>query len=310
MIIYLLEHLHTFWPGLVICLITGLIITNCPWGQKLIAPFASTRLDRCIVGLLIGGIIMCGWTKGPVPIGNTVAQFVTSLYSGGIVDVSGLVAASTEAETVAAFAELSGAITEAASATITDAQAEIDDVAFLITNATRKVVYVQCSLPRTDPLQGVINHNISAIVVRTRQSADAATLSRFIWYSAEPIVAPKVAAVVDVGGGPIALVAITNSFPSTELVQGIPCVRYDYALPEGLRNVVFFPDTELEFGCAGVPLEIPSGGVIVSDDTGSHLGYTGTDTYFNGRVKVEYLGGIAITAWLDAAKMTNGVYEL
>ena len=170
---------------------------------------------------------------------------------------------------------------------------------------------MRCSLPRTDPLQGVTNHNISAIVVRTRQSADAATLSRFIWYSAEPIVAPR--------SPPWSMSAVGQSrwlrspthSPSTELVQGIPCVRYDYApCPRACAMLFFYPDTELEFGCAGVPLEIPSGGVIVSDDTGSHLGYTGTDTYFNGRVKVEYLGGIAITAWLDAAKMTNGVYEL
>lgn len=309
MIIYLLQHLHDLWPGLIISLITGLILTNCPRGKRLIAPFASTRLDRCIVGLLLGGLILVGWTKGPLPVRNTVAQFVTALRSGGIVDRSGLVAASTEAEAVEAFAALSGAIISSASQTVVNAYAEIDDVALLITNTPRKVVYLQCSLPRTDPMQGITNHNISAVVVRTRQSADGATLSRYIWYSQQPDVAPGVVAEVNVGGGPIRLTAVTNSFPSTELIQNVPCVRYDYALPQTLRHVVFYPDTELQFGSTLTPLLIPAGGILVNA-AATHIGYTGTDTHFDGRVQVDYRGGIATALRIDGTTTTNGVYAL
>jgi len=307
--IYILEHMNDFWPGLVLCLITGLLMTNCPWGRRVIEPFANTRLDRTVIGLLLGGIIMVGWTKGPVSIGSTAAQFVTALRSGGIIDESGLVAASTEAETVEAFAELSSEIINAASQTVVDAQSDIDDVAMLITNTPRKVVYLQCALPRTDPLQGITNHNISAIVMRTRQSDDGVTLSRYVWYSEQPEVAPGVVAEVDVGGGAVRLTAVTNSFQETESIQGIPCVRYDYTLPESLRKVVFFPDTELEFGSDNTPLLVPAGGIVV-DDGSQHTGWSGTDLYFGGRVQVIYTGGIATALYIDGNSITNGVYTL
>lgn len=310
MIVYILEHMNDLWPAAVMCMIIGLLLTNCPWGRRVIEPFANTRLDRTIIGLLVGGILLVGWTKGPVSIGSVKAQFVTALCSGGIIDASGLVAASTEAETVEAFAELSSAIVSAASQTVVNAQGDIDEVAGIITNNTRKVVYMQCALPRTDPTQGVTNHNISAIVVRTRQSADGGTISRYVWYSETPVIAPTVAANVDIGGGEVRLTAITNSFPDTESIQGVPCVRYDYALPESLQNVVYFPDTELEFGHEGEPLQIPSGCVVVTDSTGTYLGFTGTDTYFDGRVQVDYRGGIATELRIDGTTQTNGVYQL
>jgi hypothetical protein len=33
MIVYIFEHLNDFWPGLIMCLITGLVMANCPRGR-------------------------------------------------------------------------------------------------------------------------------------------------------------------------------------------------------------------------------------------------------------------------------------
>jgi len=308
--IYILEHLNDFWPGLVMCLITGLLMTNCPWGRKVIAPFASTRLDRAVIGILLGGIILVGWTKGPVSIGNSVAQFITAMSDGSIIDDSGLVATSTEEETVAAFADLSVAIANAASQTVVNAAGDFAEVAGLVTNSERKVIYIQSSLPRTDPSQGLINHNISGFVVRTAMSGDKSVISRYVWYSAEPLVAPTVACVVDVGAGDVKLDAITNTFPDTVEINGIDCVRYDYSVPSSLRNVVFFPDTEFTFGSEDTQLEVGIDGVSVDIGEDTFLPYSGTDSYFTGRVDVVYSGGIATRVYIDGVSVTNGVYAL
>lgn len=291
------------------CLLIALLAVELPAVKRALLSFAPGRISRLVVALLIGFSAHFAATKPPMPTGNVVAQFVTALFTGRIVDASGMVAASTQAETVAAFADLSIAIVAAASQTVVNAQSDIDDVAWLITNNTRKVVYLQCSLPRTDPAQGITNHNISAVVVRTRQRADGAAISRYVWYSQVPAVAPSVAAVVDVGGGPIHLTAITNTFPDTIDIGGIPCIRYDYALPQGLRSVVLFPDTELALGSRESYLLVPAGGILVNDGT-DHLGYTGTDRYFTNRVQVDHRGGIATALYIDGSAVTNGVYAL
>lgn len=308
--IFVLEHLCDFWPGLVMCLITGLLLTSCPWGRKVIEPFAATRLDRMVVGLLLGSIIMVGWTKGPAVGRKHILQFVTALNDGRIVDESGLVVLCTEQQTVAAFADLSVAIANAASQTVVSAAGEFGAVAQLVTNIERKVIYIQSTLPRTDPYQGVINHNISGFIARTSMSEDRSVVSRYIWYSAQPLVAPTVACVVDVGGGDIKLCAITNTFPQTVEVDGIECVRYDYAVPETLRSVVYFPDTELSFGDKNTPLEVGIDGVSVDIEGETHLPFKGTDSYFDGRVQVEYAGGMATKVYIDGAAVTNGVYVL
>jgi hypothetical protein len=275
-----------------------------------IEPFAATRLGRCIVGLLVGGILMCGWTKGPVSIGSVKAQFITALSGGGIVDGSGLVVTSTEEETVAAFADLTVEIASAASQTVVDASDDFAEVATLVTNTERKVIYIQSTLPRTDPTQGLTNHNISAFVMRTSMSADQAVISRYVWYSAAPLVGPAVVCVVDVGGGDTTLSEVTNTFPDTVEIDGIDCVRYDYAVPEGLRNVVFWPDQEFTFGSDDNPLEVGIDGVSVDVGEDTSLPFSGTDSYFKGRVDVVYSGGIATKVYIDGAAVTNGVYEL
>lgn len=301
---------YDLWPAVIICLITGLLLTNCPWGRLALSSFANTRLDRCIVGILLGGLILVGWTKGPLQPRAHIAQFITALYSGAILDQSGLVATSTEQQTVAAFADLSLVIANAASQTVVNAGSDFAEVAALVTNSNRRVIYVQSSLPRTDPSQGIINHNISGFVVRTAMSEDLSTISRYVWYSAAPQVAPTVACVVDVGGGEIYLDAITNTFPATVEISGIPCIRYDYAVPAPLRHVVFFPDTEFTFGSPEKPLEVGIAGIAVDLGATTYLPFEGTDTLCTGRVSVVHSGGIATKIYIDGTPITNGVYTL
>ena len=307
--IFILEHLNDFWPGLILCLVTGLLLVNNPWGRRVVKSFAPDRISRIVVGLFVGGACFCGWTKGPVSVGNTVAQFVTALSSGGMIDDSGLVASSAESETLAAFAELAGSISAAASQTVVNAQGDIDDLAFLITNTVREVVYIASDLPRADPVQWT-NHNIAATIEQVRQSEDGSTLSLWCWYSEEPVIAPGVGADIDVGAGWVTLTAITNYYPDTELINAVPCVKYDFAVPSDSRLVVFRPTYEIAFGQDSTPLLVPSGGVTVETNSIIRLPYTGVDAYISGRVEVVYHGGIATTLRIDGSTVTNGVYTL
>jgi hypothetical protein len=307
--IYILQHLNDFWPGLLLCLVTGLCLVEIPKVKKALSDFAPTRANRAVVGLFVGAACFCGWTKGPVSVGSVKAQFITALASGGIVDVSGLVASTTESETVAAFADFAVEIVSAASQTVVNAQGDIDDVAFLITNETRQVVYIASDLPRADPLQHT-NHNIAATVERVRQNGDGTELSLWCWYSEEPVVAPGVCAEIDAGAGWLQLEAITNYYPAIESINGVPCVRYDFAVPSDSRQVVFRPSYELGFGGTDTPLLVPDGGVTVETNGATRLPFTGTDSYFTGRVEVVYHGGIADTLIIDGQTVTNGVHEL
>lgn len=306
---FFLEHMNDFWPGLIASLIIGLALVQVPWVRRQTDSFAPDPLSRAFVGLFIGAITFVGWTKGPVSVGKHVAQFVVAMSDGSILDESGLIATSTEEDSVEAFADLSVAIHAAASQTVANAYSEFYEVSFLVTNKNREVIYVQSTLPRTDPTQGLTNHNISAFVMRTEMNTDQTVLSRYVWYSEQPLVAPTVACVADVGAGDVFFSAITNTFPDTTSISGIDCVRYDFAVPEELRSVVFFPDTELTFGSIDKPLKIGIGiSVDVGEDT--YLPFTGTDTNFSGRVQIDYKGGIATACRIDGETVTNGVYEL
>jgi hypothetical protein len=309
MIRYLLEHGNEFWPALAASLMLGLAIVQVPAIARRIEAIAPDPLSRAFVGLLVGATCFVGWTKGPVSQGSVVAQFVTALRAGGIVDESGLVAKSAESETVAAFADLAGEIVYSASNVLAAASEDIAVVAYLITNESRRVAYIAADLPRADPQQHT-NHNIAATIERVRQSEDGSTLSLWTWYSQEPVIAPGVGVEIDVGGGWLPLVAVTNFYPATDEINGIPCVRYDFAVPALARHVVFRPEYELGFGHGAAPLLVPSGGVSVETGGVTRLPYSGIDVYFSGRAEVVYHGGIATGLRIDGNAVTNGVYSL
>jgi hypothetical protein len=147
-------------------------------------------------------------------------------------------------------------------------------------------------------------------VERVRQSADGETLSMWVWFSEEPSVAPGMCAEIDLGGGWGELCSVTNSYPDTESINAVPCVRYDFFVPEFARGTVFRPDYEVAFGSELAPLLVPSGGVTVETNGVTALPFSGTDSHFGGRAEVTYRGGIATALKIDGVAVTNGVYGL
>lgn len=296
---------------LLLCLLGSALLLCHPAIRRAGSKISLTRLTRFFWFSLVAAFIAIGWTKGPVqPKRRAMAQYVIALFTGGIRDASGLVAATTEAETVAAFADYARAIANSASQTVAAASFQFDDLADVITNDATPTVYLQCYLPRADHAAGITNHNLSATLMRTRQSADASVISRWIYFSNTPLFAPKTYAEIDVGAGYVRLASITNTFPETELVLNLPCYRYDYAVPADMRGVVFFPDFDLGFGSVEKGLEISSEGVMVDIADQTYIGKSGSVWLCSNRVQVVHAGGIAVELRIDGQTMTNGVYEL
>lgn len=270
---------------------------------------AKGLLSRAVVAVFVGQLTFSAVSKSGAPSNQLVAQFVTALYGGGIVDESGLVAKASEAAVLEAYTQWSAEIVGAASGTVSRASAAFTEVAQLVTNSERQVIYIASDLPRAYA-RGWTNHNIAATVERVRQSAGGETLSMWVWFSEEPSVAPGMCAEIDLGAGFFKLPAVTNSYPETESVNGVPCVRYDYEVRPMWRGVVLRPEYEVGFGHPDAPLLVPVGGVAVQTGGVTRLPFTGTDGYFSGRAAVTYRGGIAVGLEIDGAAVTNGVYEL
>lgn len=280
-----------------------------PAVRRALARIAPCTADRVALGVAIGFFAIFAGAKSGISPRAYVAQFITAMGSGVIIDESGAVARASEASVIAAFVSLADDISASASNTVASAAGQFSVAADMVTNNARRVIYVASFLPRSGA-GGVTNHNIAATVERVRQSPDGSTLSAWIWFSEEPLVAPGIAADVDVGGGPFRLDPVTNYYPATETIGGAPCVRYDFAVPSETVGTVLIPSYEVAFGSELSPLIVPSGGVSVITNGVTRLPFTGTDRYFTNRVSVVYKGGIAVSATLDGEAVTNGVYEL
>lgn len=280
-------------------------------GSKLISGFATTRLDRQIVSALVAAIIMTGWTKGPVvsPASRHISQYVLALITGGIRDDSGVVAEQTQLNTVNAFIDLSEAILDDCSNQFVNAAAQFDLLEDKLTNDPPPVAYIQSFFPREDPYVSLQNHNLAVLAMQ--QTTVSNTLSRWIYFSDQLAAEPTLYCEADVGGGYLRLNAVTNTYPNTELIDGIPCVRYDYRLPAGMLGVVFSPDFDLRFGSEQNGLQIGSGGLEMIDFAEvSHMGSDTWITICDGRVEVLHKGGVAVRLKIDGQEVTNGVYTL
>lgn len=288
-----------------------LTVLNSRFGHAATNKFLHTRLDRYFTSALVAAIVMCGWTKGPVvnPASRHISQFILALVTGGIRDESGVVAEQTQLNTVDAFIALSDAMLDDCSNSFVSASAQFDALSDKLTNNAPPVVSIQSFYPREDPYVSLTNHNLAVLAMQ--QTVYSNTLSRYIYFSNELTTAPSLYAEADAGAGYVRFTEITNTYPATVQIDGVPCVRYDYRLPEGMQGLVFSPDFDLRFGSDENGLQIGSGGLEMIDtsDT-SHLGSSKWITLCNGRVKVLHKGGVAVRVNIDGQTVTNGVYTL
>lgn len=285
-------------------------VLNSRWGRNLTDAFLRSRLDRFITAVFVSVVIMCGWTKGPGvdPARRHISQYVLALVNGGIRDDSGVVADQTKLNTVDAFIQLADNMLVAASNRFDQAGSDIDALKNQLTNNPPPVVYFQSFFPREDPYVSLTNHNIAVLAMR--QSTTSNVLSRWIYFSNELANEPVLYAEADVGGGYARLTEITNTYPEVEMIDGAPCVRYDYELPSSLCNIVLSPDFDLRFGSEENGLQIGSGGLEMIDEGVSHMGADKWATLCDGRVEVLHRGGVAVRIKIDGQIVTNGVYVL
>lgn len=280
----------------------GWRVLNRVWREQM--PRIGTG-GRVAMVVLILAAAAVGGDKSPAL--RAIASLVTALRGGALLDPSGRIGAAATVAASQAVTDLSAGIVGAASQTVADAQAQFDAAAYILTNRTLTVAYLAADLPRA--WAGIhTNGNIAATIQRTRQDG-ATNLLAWVWFSEEPAVQPQVSISYSVEAGVWAYMpAVTNSYPDTVDVDGVPCIEYRYEIPAAYRGTVFRPDYELVFGgaAAGDYLTVPSGGVVVATNGVECLPYTGTDAYSE-HLSVTYKGGVAVSAVWHGTNYTGVV---
>jgi hypothetical protein len=266
-----------------------------------------TPLGKAATIALLLAAAAIGGDKSPAL--RHIATLVTALRGGALLDPSGRIGAAATVAASQAVTDLSAGIVGAASQTVAEAQSQFDDAAWTLTNRTLTVAYLAADLPRA--WAGIhTNGNIAATIQRVRQDGNTNLLA-WVWFSEEPAVQPQVSLSYSVEDGVWSYMpGLTNSYPYTVDVDGVPCIEYRYEIPAPYRGTVFRPDYELAFGgaSAGDYLTVPAGGVVVATNGVECLPYTGTDTY-SANLSITYKGGIAVSAVWHGTNYT-GVVEL
>lgn len=263
-----------------------------------------TALGKAACVALLLAIAAVGGDKSPAA--RVLATFVTALRDGTLLDPSGKLGAAASVAAAQVAAEAAGQIVGAASSTVAEAQALFDDAADTLNNRGQRVAYLAADMPRANPNLHT-NANIAATIQRVRQDG-ATNLLAWVWFSEVPEIDPRVAMAYSVASNVWAyLDGITNSYPETVDVEGVPCVEYRFAIPEAAQGIPFRPEYELGFGGArGEPLIVPDGGVIVVTGGVQRLPFTGTDVYSDD-LSVTYKGGIAVAANYFGTNYTGSV---
>jgi hypothetical protein len=294
-VLFLLSICWVFWPEL------------CTLLRGRIPRFRLTsRLTlRLAMVLPLTIVLLVGGTKGPGGYSARLVQFITALRSGLVVDDSGVVARYAETEAIRYFNSESSNMIAAARDSVTDSVALITAMGVALTSTPYICAYISADLPRAEPHQWT-NHNVAATIERVDQTGGV--LRVWIWYSEEPFQAPDVAFDASVADGTwVTLTAVTNSWPSTETVNGIACVRYDYNVPAEMVGTPMRPEYELSFGGYTLSsyLIAPSGGVLVNTNGVDTLPYTGWvfawPDPWGTNLQVRFAGGIAVEAnWMGS----------
>ncbi len=257
-----------------------------PWWQK------AAAVSAFLVAVLIGGD-----KPGPVVPPQDIIEILTMRGDGTLRDISGQVVSGVQARAVQSYIESSGDLVDAADAIID--QARIDTIALTnqLLSADYDIAYFSLDLPRGTPAE--TNHNIMISFQRVEQATN--TLDALVWFSEMPTTNVNVHVEYSISEGVWASLQLVTAFwPATEMIDGVECVRYRYAIPAGVVGTPLKPKYEVTFGGyqPGQYLGVPEEGVVVSVGEVDHLPYTGWDDYSAGEetLLVRYVGGIAVEA--------------
>lgn len=285
------------------------------WHRAIIEQWRRlSRLGTCLLLLLLSWGTLYGGGK-TMPSGRTVlARFVTALRSGVLLDDSGRIGATAVLAATEAFDRETAAIIAAATNVVAASASAFADASYTLTNRNLYVAYIAADLPRAEP-HSHTNHNLAATIERV--SGDGGTnLLSWVWFSEEPAVAPVVAFDVSVSDGVWRrLTSVTNSYPYTIDIAGVPCVEYRFDVPAEMRGIVFRPEYEVGFGGSLETdyLLVPSGGVLIETNAVPCLPYTGWDAACGGsfsNLAVRYSGGIAVEAVAVGTNYTGRAGEV
>lgn len=297
------------WQAALLCMFSvSLVWAFWPQLRSLLrgcAPRLDRRIKvRLLLVLPVTVALMVGGTKGPWGYASArVSQFITALRSGLVIDDSGVVARFAETEAIRYFNEESQSIIDAAHDSVTDSVARITALGVALTGTPYTCAYIAADLPRADPHQHT-NHNVAATIERVDSTGSVVRL--WVWFSEEPFERPNLKFQASVADNVwINMSAITNSWPNTETVNGIACVRYDFAMPGGMSGTPLRPTYELSWGGYGTNdyLIVPAGGVLVSTNNVETLPRSGWvrswPAPWGTNLAVRFAGGVAIEAnWM------------
>jgi hypothetical protein len=252
-----------------------------------------------------------GGTKPETPAAARVAQLVMALRGGGIVDPSGVLGTATQIAAIEMFNEETAAILAAASNIVTAALADYAVLTNRLATNNYSVAYIGYDFLRADP-PNTTNHNIVATIQRTSQSGTTNRLSAWVYFSEVPATNVNIYLQASVAEGAwTTLVPVTNTWPAFEDVGGLPCYRYCYEIPAGMRGVPFKPLIDIQFGGyePGQYLNISADGVVVETNGVSLTPYTGWDYShpepWGTNLAIRYVGGIAVEAVVRGTNYTG-----
>lgn len=265
--------------------------------------------------MLIWATYVGGNKEGQSSASQRISQLVVALSGGGLNDPSGVIGTATQLAAIQMFNEETAAIVAAASNVIASASTDYAAMTNQLASTNLSVAYIGYDLPRAAP-PVTTNHNITATIMRTAQNAATNTLSAWVYFSDAPTTNINVYLQASVASGVWAeLVPVTNSYPATTTIDTLPCIRYDYTIPTGMRGVPLKPETDLQFGGfnAGQYLRVPVSGVVVETNGVATTPYTGWDYVhpepWGTNLAVRYVGGVAIEARVRGTNYTGVITQ-
>lgn len=274
--------------------VLGIIVWRCGLWRKFLT---LSNPKRVFAAAVFAALVGYGGQKGGPAVPSRVLELITVLRDGTLTDVSGKVASGVQAKALQQFSDESYRLVQATTNIIEQARLDCIALTNQLSQADYSVAYISLDMPRGVPAEP--NHNIMVGIERMQQSTSNVTA--WVWFSDFPATNVNVRLDYSIREGIWSpLMAVTNHYPATELIGGVECVKYEYAIPEAIAGTPLRPQYEVEFG-GFLPeefLSVPDTGVTVTVGSEEFLPHTGWVTLGDGEdaIGVHIVGGIAVAA--------------